>query len=58
LPRRNTAEFISTVEIPGGAQIHFGTAAGDFGEAAGWIEIQLLERIPLSSFGPATSLLP
>jgi len=42
----------------GGTQIQFGTAAGAFGQTGGGIQIQLLERIPLSNFGPATPLPP
>jgi len=33
-------------------------AAGAFGQAGGGIQMQLLERIPLSSFGRATPLPP
>jgi RHS repeat-associated protein len=58
LPSGNTAEFISPVQIPAGTHIQFGTAAGAFGQTGGGTQIQLLERIPLSSFGPATRLRP
>jgi filamentous hemagglutinin len=56
LPPANAAEFISTVQIPGGTQIQFGTAASAFGQTGGGIQIQLLQRIPLSSFGPGVPL--
>jgi hypothetical protein len=56
LPPGNTAEFISPVQIPGGTQIQFGTAAGAFDQVGGGIQMQLLDRIPLSNFRPATTL--
>lgn len=52
LPPGNTAEFLSEVHIPGGTQIQYGTAAGAFGQSGGGMQIQLLERIPASSYGP------
>jgi hypothetical protein len=56
LPAENSAAFISEVTIPAGTQIQFGTAASAFGQAGGGIQIQLLERIPLSNFGPGVPL--
>jgi RHS repeat-associated protein len=58
LPAENTAEFISEVQIPAGTQIQFGTAASAFGQPGGGIQIQLLNRIPLSNFGPGVPLPP
>ncbi len=56
LPPENSAGFISEVNIPGGTQIQFGTAAPAFGQAGGGIQIQLLQRIPLENFGPGIPL--
>jgi RHS repeat-associated protein len=60
LPPGNTAQFISPVFIPAGTQIQFGTAAAvpEFGTTGGGIQIQLLERIAASNFGPGTPLPP
>lgn len=58
LPPGNTAQFLSTVEIPAGTQIQFGAAAEAFGQAGSGMQIQLLDRIPLSSFGRGTPLPP
>jgi hypothetical protein len=52
LPPGNAANFISEVNIPAGTQIQFGQAAGGFGNTGGGMQIQLLGRIPTSSFGP------
>jgi hypothetical protein len=56
LPPGNTAEFLSTVQIPAGTQIQFGRAASAFGQAGDGFQIQLLERIPGSSYGPGIPL--
>ena len=55
-PPGNSAASISEVNIPAGTQIQFGQAAGAFGNAGGGMQIQLLGRIPTSSFGPGVPL--
>jgi hypothetical protein len=44
------------VNIPARTQIQFGQAAGAFRNPGGGIQIQLLDRIPTSSFGPGVPL--
>lgn len=56
LPPQNSASFISTVHVPAGTQIQYGVAAPAFGAPGGGIQIQLLERLPNSSWGPGTPL--
>lgn len=58
LPKENAATFISRVQIPAETRIQYGTAARAFGQPGGGIQIQLLERIPISNFGPGVPLLP
>ena len=56
LPPGNSAELISRVQIPGGTQIQFGNAAAAFGQTGGGVQIQLLQRIPLTNFGTGARL--
>ena len=58
LPSQNTAQFVSTVQIPAGTQIQFGLAARAFSQPGGGMQIQLLQRIPTASFGPGVPLPP
>ncbi|MDK4741396.1 hemagglutinin repeat-containing protein [Rhizobium sp. CNPSo 3464] len=52
LPPANSAQFVSKVFIPAGTQIQYGVAASAFGQTGGGIQILLLDRIPMSNFGP------
>ena len=56
LPSQNTAEYVSEVRIPAGTQIQYGVAAGAFNQPGGGIQIQLLDRVPASNFGPGKAL--
>lgn len=56
LPPQNSASFISTVHVPAGTRIQYGVAAPAFGAPGGGIQIQLLERLPSSSWGAGTPL--
>ena len=58
LPPGNTAQFVGPVRVPAGVQYQQGPAAGAFGQPGGGIQIQVLERLPSSSFGPRTPLQP
>jgi RHS repeat-associated protein len=58
LPSGNTAQFVSVVRVPGGTQIQYGPAAGAFDQTGGGMQIQLLQRIPSSNFGPGRILPP
>ncbi|WP_232514424.1 TNT domain-containing protein [Cellulomonas sp. PSBB021] len=51
LPAENAATYVSRVTLPPGVRMQVGTAAPAFGQPGGWAQAQLLERIPLSSFG-------
>jgi RHS repeat-associated protein len=42
LPPGNTAQWFTAVFIPAGTQIQFGTAAANFGELGGGVQIQVL----------------
>jgi hypothetical protein len=57
LPAENAATYVSRVTLPQGVRMQVGTAAPAFGQSGGWAQAQLLERIPLSSFGKG-ELLP
>jgi len=56
LPPGNAASFVSEVTVPAGTQVQVGTAAAAFGQTGGAIQMQLLERIPASAFGPGVPL--
>lgn len=51
LPAENAALYISRVVLPAGTRMQVCTAGRAFGHAGGWPQTQLLESIPLSSFG-------
>lgn len=57
LPPENAAAYVSRVTLPPGVRMQVGTAAPAFGQPGGWAQAQLLENIPLSSFGKG-ELLP
>lgn len=57
LPAENAATYVSRVTLPPGVRMQVGTAAPAFGQSGGRAQAQLLERIPLSSFGKG-ELLP
>ncbi len=56
LPTENAALYVSRVTLPGGVRMQVGTAGEAFGQPGGWAQVQLLERIPLSSFGKGVPL--
>lgn len=56
LPAENAALYVSRVTLPGGVRMQVGTAGEAFGQPGGWAQAQLLERIPLSSFGKGVPL--
>ena len=56
LPPGNAASFVSEVVVPAGTRLQVGQAAAAFGQAGGGAQVQLLDRIPASSFGPGTPL--
>jgi len=58
LPDTNTAQFISTVQIPAGSLIQYGTAAEANSQLGGGVQIWLPQRIPTYSYGPGTLLPP
>ncbi len=57
LPAEDAATYVSEVTLPAGIRMQVGTAGPAFGQPGGWAQAQLLERIPLSSFGKG-ELLP
>ncbi len=58
LPPGNTATFLSQVVVPAGVRIQIGQAAGIWGRAGGWEQVQLLDKIPAGSFGEGSVLTP
>ncbi|WP_454859221.1 RHS repeat domain-containing protein [Promicromonospora soli] len=56
LPAENTALYVSRVTLPAGVRMQVGTAGRAFGQPGGWPQAQLIERIPLSSFGKEVPL--
>jgi hypothetical protein len=56
LPPSNLATYVSEVNVPAGTQFQMGVAGPGFGQAGGGLQVQLLERIPISSFGPGIPL--
>ena len=56
LPSQNAAAFVSEVTVPAGTQIQVGTAGAAFGQPGGAVQVQLLQRIPASSFGAGVPL--
>lgn len=56
LPAENAALYVSKVTLPAGVRVQVGAAGPAFGQPGGWAQMQLLERIPLSSFGKGVPL--
>ena len=56
LPEGNSAVFVSEVRIPAGTQFQYGPTASAFGQPGGGTQIQLLQRLPVSSYGPGVPL--
>lgn len=56
LPAENAALYVSRVSLPAGTRMQVGTAAGAFGQPGGWPQVQLIDRIPQSSFGKGVPL--
>jgi RHS repeat-associated protein len=56
LPAENTAEYFSTVTVPAGTRFQIGTAGSGFGQPGGGVQLNLLDKIPASSFGPGVPL--
>ena len=56
LPEGNSAAWVSKVTLPQGTQIQYGPAASAFGQNGGGTQIQILQRIPTSNFGPGVPL--
>ena len=56
LPSENSAVYISEVRIPAGTRIQIGAAAPNFGQPGGALQVELMELIPLSAFGPGRAL--
>lgn len=57
LPPENAATYVSRVTLAPGVHMQVGTAGPAFGQPGGWAQAQLLEHLPLSSFGKG-ELLP
>jgi len=56
LPPDNSARFVSEVRVPAGTRIQLSCAASAFGQAGGALQVELLEPIPSSAFGPGRPL--
>ena len=56
LPPNNSARYVSGVLIPAGTRVQIGIAGPAFGQPGGALQVQLLERIPSSNFGPGEIL--
>jgi hypothetical protein len=56
LPPGNLATFVSQVLVPAGTRVQVGLAGAAFGQPGGWLQLRLLERIPLESFGKGVPL--
>ncbi|MFV2045152.1 MAG: RHS repeat-associated core domain-containing protein, partial [Anaerolineales bacterium] len=56
LPPENLALYVSEVTIPAGTRVQFSLAAENFGLPGGAVQIQLLDQIPDSAFGPGHPL--
>ena len=52
----NAAVYVSEVKLPSGVRLQVGQAAPAFGQPGGWTQVQVLERIPGSAFGPGEVL--
>lgn len=58
LPPQNTAEFWCVVTVPAGTRMRIGIAAPAFDQPGGGRQIELLEFIPVTSFGEPQPLAP
>jgi hypothetical protein len=58
LPPWNLATHYSEVWVPAGCRIQVGVAGGNFGHNGGWDQVALLEKIPVSCYGPPIPLPP
>jgi YD repeat-containing protein len=58
LPPWNTAQYISEATVPAGTRMQYGTAGPNWGQPGGWPQVELLDQIPASSFGPGVPLPP
>jgi len=58
LPAENAAIYVSEVAVPAGTRIQVGVAGEAFGMPGGWSQVELLERIPMESFGKGWLLGP
>jgi RHS repeat-associated protein len=58
LPPQNAAQWVSEVRVPAGTRMQVGTAAPAFGNPGGATQVQLLQRLPASAFGPGVGLAP
>ena len=56
LPPENAVTQIAEVTLPAGVRMQTGGAASAFGQPGGWPQVELLERVPLSSFGDSVPL--
>ena len=56
LPPNNSAIYISEVHVPAGTRIQIGVAAPNFGQPGGAVQVELIDRIPTSAFGPGEPL--
>ncbi len=56
LPGQNAATYVSEVTVPAGTRYQVGAAASAFGQPGGATQVQLLDRIPGSSFHPGVPL--
>ena len=58
LPGENAATYVSEVTIPAGTRFQIGIAGEAFDMPGGWVQAQLMERIPLENFGKGVLLEP
>lgn len=58
LPEGNAATYVSRVVVPAGTRVQVGVAGEGFGQPGGWVQVRLVDQIPLESFGKGTVLAP
>jgi len=56
LPSGNRATFVQEVAVPAGTRLQSSVAAEAFGQSGGALQFELLDRIPIDSFGPGRPL--
>ena len=56
LPPENSAEFVSVVTAPAGTRIQIGVAAEGFAYGGEGVQVELLQPIPGSCYGPGVPL--